>query len=124
MEKKNLWQTIRTAGKRREEEAFGKVRIVSVNRILPNPAQPRKHFNDEAIFKLADSIRRHGLLQPLSVRYADELPRDFGLFGLNKKEEPFYELIAGERRLRAAKSSDKIYYIEDHINRLAVDLVI
>ena len=60
---------------------------VPVHEIVPNPEQPRRHFDDEALGLLADSIRRHGLLQPLVVR------RIAGR----------YELIAGERRLRAAR---------------------
>src|SRR5438093_8895967 len=60
---------------------------VPVHEIVPNPEQPRRHFEDEALGLLADSIRRHGLLQPLVVR------RIAGRF----------ELIAGERRLQAAK---------------------
>ena len=59
---------------------------VPIHEIVPNPEQPRRHFDDEALGLLADSIRRHGLLQPLVVR------RIAGR----------YELVAGERRLRAA----------------------
>jgi ParB family chromosome partitioning protein len=59
---------------------------VPVGEIAPNPVQPRRHFEDEALATLADSIARHGLLQPLVVRRTDA----------------GYELIAGERRLRAA----------------------
>src|SRR5438552_14350049 len=59
---------------------------VPVHEIVPNPEQPRRHFEDEALGLLADSIRRHGLLQPLVARH---------IAGR-------YELIAGERRLRAA----------------------
>src|SRR5437762_13120524 len=59
---------------------------VPIHEIVPNPEQPRRHFDDEALGLLADSIRRHGLLQPLVAR------RIAGR----------YELIAGERRLRAA----------------------
>src|SRR5438445_2840964 len=59
---------------------------VAIHEIVPNPEQPRRHFDDEALSLLADSIRRHGLLQPLVVRH---------IAGR-------YELIAGERRLRAA----------------------
>ena len=59
---------------------------VSLHEIVPNPEQPRRYFDDDALSALADSIRRHGLLQPLVVR------RIAGR----------YELIAGERRLRAA----------------------
>lgn len=58
----------------------------AVSEITPNPAQPRRHFEEEALATLADSIARHGLLQPLVVRRTDE----------------GFELIAGERRLRAA----------------------
>src|SRR5436853_2349994 len=59
---------------------------VAIHEIVPNPEQPRRYFDDEALGLLADSIRRHGLLQPLVVRH---------IAGR-------YELIAGERRLRAA----------------------
>jgi len=65
----------------------GRVVFLPARSIRPNPAQPRKVFREEALDELADSIRQHGILQPLSVRRA----------GLN------YELIAGERRLRAAQ---------------------
>jgi ParB family chromosome partitioning protein len=54
--------------------------------IVPNPEQPRRHFDADALASLADSVRRHGLLQPLVVR----------------RVAGHYELIAGERRLRAA----------------------
>jgi ParB family transcriptional regulator, chromosome partitioning protein len=56
--------------------------------IVPNERQPRTHFDGEALAELAESIRQHGILQPLTVR-----PLTEGRF----------ELIAGERRLRAAK---------------------
>ncbi len=65
----------------------GRVVFLPARSIRPNPAQPRKIFNPEALDELADSIRQHGILQPLSVRR----------IGLS------YELIAGERRLRAAE---------------------
>ncbi len=64
---------------------------IKTDDIRPNRAQPRADFEQNAIIRLADSIRRYGILQPLSVRYSD--PDD--VYG--------YELIAGERRLRAAK---------------------
>lgn len=63
----------------------GRVVFLPVRSIKPNPAQPRKIFDQEALDELANSIRRHGILQPLSVRRLDA----------------GYELIAGERRLRA-----------------------
>ena len=65
----------------------GRVVFLPVRSIRPNPSQPRKVFQPEALDELADSIRSHGILQPLTVRRV----------GLN------YELIAGERRLRAAQ---------------------
>ena len=65
----------------------GRVVFLPARAIRPNPAQPRKIFREEALTELADSIRQHGILQPLSVRRA----------GIG------YELIAGERRLRAAQ---------------------
>jgi ParB family transcriptional regulator, chromosome partitioning protein len=62
-------------------------RDVAIESIVPNPRQPRTIFDNEALEELAASIREHGVLQPLVVR--------------PKGDE--YELIAGERRLRAAK---------------------
>ncbi len=64
----------------------GRVVFLPVKAIRPNPAQPRKIFQEDALDELAMSIRMHGILQPLSVRR----------IGGN-----VYELIAGERRLRA-----------------------
>jgi len=64
----------------------GRVVFIPIRSIRPNPAQPRKIFRQDALLELAESIRQHGILQPLSVRRV-------GLV---------YELIAGERRLRAA----------------------
>ena len=55
--------------------------------IQPNPWQPRRFFDSEELESLADSIRRHGILQPLTVRRNGE----------------GWELVAGERRLRAAQ---------------------
>ena len=65
----------------------GRVLFLPARAIRPNPAQPRKIFREEALTELADSIRQHGILQPLSVRRVGSA----------------YELIAGERRLRAAQ---------------------
>ncbi len=65
----------------------GRVIFLPARAIRPNPAQPRKIFRQEALEELADSIFQHGILQPLSVRRTDS----------------GYELIAGERRLRAAQ---------------------
>ena len=63
------------------------VRRIPVDSVLPNPYQPRTVFDDERIEELCHTIRTHGIIQPIVVR----------------KREGGYELIAGERRLRAAK---------------------
>ena len=69
---------------------------VEVERIKPNPFQPRKTFDEAALTSLAESIRQYGVLQPLTVtRKEIERPGE----GISVE----YELIAGERRLRAAK---------------------
>ncbi len=69
---------------------------VEVDRIHPNPYQPRKTFDEAALQSLAESIRQYGVLQPLTVtRKEIERPGE-GIFVQ-------YELIAGERRLRASK---------------------
>ena len=63
--------------------------VISVESIRPNPYQPRKKFDKEKLKELSESIKKHGIIQPLIVRKK----------GLN------YELVAGERRLRAAKQA-------------------
>lgn len=65
----------------------GRVIFLPARAIRPNPEQPRKVFEEQALEELAQSIRQHGILQPLSVR----------------RMGTGYELIAGERRLRAAQ---------------------
>ena len=70
----------------------GKIFCISADRIIPNHAQPRKLFDEDAILRLADSIRRYGLLQPLSVRR----------LCFRDGERGSYEIVAGERRFRAA----------------------
>ena len=69
---------------------------VPIGRILPNPAQARKSITD--LNRLAESIRRYGIIEPLTVR-----PINCGGRSGKKRAEPVYELIAGDRRLRAAK---------------------
>jgi ParB family chromosome partitioning protein len=69
---------------------------IEVDRIVPNPYQPRREFSEEGLKSLADSIRQYGVLQPLVVNRTDVEKPDGGL-------ESVYELIAGERRLRASR---------------------
>ena len=65
---------------------------IAVDSISPNPRQPRSHFDPEEIAELAASIREHGVIQPLLVTHA--------------AEEGEYVLIAGQRRLMAARQAD------------------
>ncbi|MEX2514982.1 MAG: ParB/RepB/Spo0J family partition protein [Candidatus Paceibacterota bacterium] len=69
---------------------------VEVEKIKPNPYQPRRDFNEERLRDLAESIRQYGILQPLTVTRKEHVKEDGGL-----KVE--YELIAGERRHRASQ---------------------
>lgn len=70
-----------------EVVAGEKVEKIQVRDIKPNPYQPRKEFKKEALEELAESIKEHGILQPVVVR----------------KQGKGYELVVGERRFRAAK---------------------
>lgn len=65
------------------------IRMIPIERIVPNPYQPRIEFNQEALSELAQSIRENGLIQPISVRKADD----------------HFEIVAGERRYRAMQLS-------------------
>jgi ParB family chromosome partitioning protein len=67
------------------------VRVIPIDRIEPNPDQPRMVFDEEALHELAASIREHGVLQPILVRPLGE----------NR-----YQLIAGERRWRASREAN------------------
>ena len=78
----------KTAVKTEVKEVIKKVeQTLSINRIEPNKNQPRKHFDEDALAELADSIKQFGVIEPLVV----------------VKRKGFYELIAGERRWRAAR---------------------
>ncbi len=70
--------------------------FIDVNKINPNPYQPRVEFDEARLRDLADSIRQYGVLQPLVVTRIEKEKPDGGI-------EVQYELIAGERRLRASK---------------------
>lgn len=71
------------------EETHGEI-YVKLSKIEPNRSQPRKNFDEEQLQQLADSMKRYGVLQPLLVQ----------------KRENGFEIIAGERRWRAAKMAD------------------
>ena len=94
----------------------GQVQTISVlplRKIEPNPLQPRKDFDPEALQALADSITAHGVIQPLTVREA---------------ADGYYQIIAGERRWRAARLAglDEIPAIVrdwDEVKRLEAALI-
>lgn len=69
-------------------KAGGQILLIPPDLIYPNPNQPRRDFNMDELHSLADSIRVSGILQPITVRQG---------------ENGLYELVAGERRLRAAR---------------------
>jgi len=78
---------------RHKESVF----LIEVDKIKENPLQPRRDFNETELKSLADSIREHGILQPLIVtKIEEEIPSGIKVS---------YELVAGERRLKAAKMS-------------------
>lgn len=78
-----------------------KIVYIPVSEILPNPNQPRSFFDDDSLNALAESIKRFGIIQPLTVKRRDFVPK----VNINGQfvTGPSYEIIAGERRWRAAK---------------------
>jgi ParB family chromosome partitioning protein len=70
-----------------EEDKEDSIKDIKINDIEPNKKQPRKTFDDSKLNELAESIKKHGIVQPIIV----------------KKEDDIYRIIAGERRWRAAK---------------------
>ena len=73
------------------EEIKGLIEV-DIDLVRPNPNQPRKHFDEDALHELSDSIKKHGMIMPIVV---------------NKMEGGRYMIIAGERRYRAAKMAGK-----------------
>mgnify|MGYP001579936418 CR=1 FL=1 len=73
--------------------------LIAIEKIFPNPMQPRKDFEKEALDELKRSIQQHGVIQPITVR---------------KKSDGNFELISGERRLRASKEIG-LMHIPAHI---------
>ncbi len=73
---------------------------IAVDDLMPNPLQPRKRFDDEDLSALCESIKVYGVIQPLAVKRIESLP-----FPMPKTEARF-EIIAGERRWRAAKMAN------------------
>ncbi|HHV09217.1 MAG TPA: ParB/RepB/Spo0J family partition protein [Clostridiales bacterium] len=71
----------------KKEDNVSRETFIQVNKIEPNRSQPRKRFDEDALQELADSIKQYGVIQPLILQ----------------KKNKFYEIIAGERRWRAAR---------------------
>lgn len=71
-------------------EPQGVITFIAVSNVIPNPAQPRRRFDERAIVELSESIKTAGVMQPIIVRRSPSTP-------------DIYELVAGERRWRAAK---------------------
>lgn len=92
---KGLGSLIPTSTERKNDSKKENVFYVEVNKIKPNPDQPRRDFDQEGIKELSKSVRKYGVLQPLLVsKVESETPK-----GLDVT----YQLIAGERRLQASK---------------------
>lgn len=72
----------------KNDDDFREVIKIPVHLIKPSPHQPRRHFEESSISELSDSIKKYGVIQPITVRQLDDR---------------YFELIAGERRLRACK---------------------
>lgn len=71
----------------KEKENVSRETLINISEIEPNREQPRRNFNEDALQELADSMKQYGVLQPL----------------LLQKKDKYYEIIAGERRWRAAR---------------------
>lgn len=79
-------------GIREGTKGLSGARIIEISRIKLDPEQPRKSLNQKRLNELAESIKKHGLLQPISVEYIEA--------------EDCFKIISGERRYKAAKLSD------------------
>lgn len=89
------------------------VESINLNKIIPNKNQPRKNFESESLIELSESIKSYGIIQPISLK---------------KQNEDFYEIIAGERRYRAAQIAGleeipSIIIETDEINSAAMALI-
>lgn len=95
-----------------EQPSEGSLRKLPLQKVEPNPDQPRQYFDEEELEALAESITEHGILQPITVR---ELPNGY------------FQIIAGERRWRAARKAG-LYEVPalvvDADDRLAMELAL
>lgn len=94
-----------------EEPVLAGEKMVKINMIEPNREQPRRNFEEDSLLELADSIKQFGVLQPLIVQ----------------KRHDYYEIIAGERRWRAAKMAgikEIPVIIKEYTKREAVEIAL
>ena len=87
MKKSGLGKGLDVLISKPKTEDVSRETLLRISEIEPNREQPRKEFNSDSLDELADSIREHGLIQPVIV----------------VKKEDYYMIVAGERRWRAAK---------------------
>jgi ParB family transcriptional regulator, chromosome partitioning protein len=113
--------SLRTASSQKKYEDKDKIFWIEIDKIEPNPYQPRRDFEEAALQSLADSIKSYGILQPLLVyKVETDTPRGISVM---------YQLIAGERRWRAAKilglrEVPVIIRRDDATNRLKLELAL
>lgn len=94
-------------GIREGTKGLSGARIIDISRIKSDPDQPRKSLNQKSLNELADSMKKHGLLQPITVEYIER--------------EDYFKIINGERRYKAAKLVGLqelpciIKYIDKHV---------
>jgi len=94
-------------GIREGTKGLSGARIIDISRIKTDPDQPRKTLNQKSLNELAESIKKHGLLQPITVEYIEQ--------------EDYFKIISGERRYKAAKLAGIqelpciIKYIDQHV---------
>ena len=78
-----------TEKKESKKENVSRETLIKISEIEPNREQPRRNFNEDSLQELAESIKQHGVIQPLILQ----------------KKDTYYEIIAGERRWRAARTA-------------------
>ena len=106
-------KTIKTTERKKQEVEEKKEgeQLININKIEPNHEQPRRNFEEDSLLELADSIKQFGVLQPLIVQ----------------KRHDYYEIIAGERRWRAAKMAgikEIPVIIKEYTKREAVEIAL
>lgn len=84
---KGLGALIQDNGSQKDNKSEKSELVIDINKVEPNRKQPRKQFNEDSLIELSENIKQYGIIQPLLV----------------KERDGYYEIIAGERRWRAAK---------------------